>query len=396
MHKRDFPALRDSNVVYVDNAATVHKPNNVIDAITQFYRYDYAPIHRGAYASAERATYNYENVRAHVAAFIEARHAHEIVFTKGATEGVNMVAWSWAWYALSADDEIVITDLEHHSHIVTWQRFADMKGCRLRRIPVRHDGELDTQHLDEIITQRTALVAVSAQSNVIGVPTDMAPIVHRARACGARVLCDASQHAPRASLAVREMQYDFCVFSAHKMGGPTGLGVLYIAQEHHDEMVPYLYGGGMVYKVGQEEHVWRDMPYRCEGGSPPSAQVMGLGATIEYLQNISFAQLRSHEAALTRELMARVADMPGMHIVGPHERMQASGHIISMYHEQLDPQDMAMHLDTWDICARSGHHCAQPLHEALGVKKTLRISFYGYNSHDDVERITLALNQLLS
>jgi len=394
--KRDFPALRESSVIFCDNAATTHKPQQMIDAVANFYARDYAPIYRGIYTSAEKATRACQQARQAVADFIGADTASDIVFTKSATESVNIVAWSWAWHIITAEDEIVISDLEHHAHYVTWQRFATLKGCTLRRIPVTKDGELDTNDVARIIHWRTKVVAISAQSNVIGVPIDVEPIRERAHACGAYLVCDASQKAPRAALQVRSNGYDFCIISPHKMLGPTGLGVLYVAPEHHDEVAPYMYGGGMVHKVTEYTHAWKEMPYRCEGGSPPSAQVIGYHAALSYLQETSLTDLARHEAALCRQLVDGISQISGYHIVGPREKIRHSGHIVSLYHDQYDAQDIAAFLDMYHICVRSGHHCAQPLHRALGIKNTLRISLYGYNSHEDIEYILLALKRLVS
>ena len=394
--KSNFPALYNTDIVYCDNAATTHKPQSVIDAIYRFYAHEYAPIYRGVYTSAENATQAYENVRMACAIHIGASSKNDIVFTKSATEGINIVAWSWAWHNLKPGDEIVISELEHHAHFVTWQQFAQAKGCHIRYLPVTSDGDIDEDSIDTVIHENTALVAISEQSNVIGLSLPVERVVQAAKRHGARVVCDATQLAPRAELMVQTMQYDFCVFSPHKMLGPTGLGVLYVAPEHHDAMTPYMYGGGMVYKVTHEELLWRDMPYRCEAGSPPSAQVIGFGAALRYLQSVDFARLREHEAALCRHIIEEVQAMPGMHVVGPTDRISQEGHMVSLYHDSIDAQDIALYLDSWNICVRSGHHCAQPLHTALHINNTVRISLYGYNTLEDVQKVILALNQLLS
>lgn len=394
--KPDFPALRDHDIVYADNAATTHKPDAVIDAITHFYRYDYAPIFRGMYKSADQATRQYEQVRDYVAQFIGADSRYDIVFTKSATEGVNIVAWSWAWHHITSDDEIVITDLEHHAHFVTWQQFAQAKGCTLKRIGVTADGELDLSNLDTIITHKTKLVAITAQSNVIGVPARIDHVVEKARAHGARVLCDATQRASRAYLGVRNAGYDFCVFSPHKMLGPTGLGVVYVAPERQDEVQPHLYGGGMVQRVDTSASAWRQMPYRCEAGSPPSAQVIGFGAALSYLHNVSFHALHTHEAQLCRSVIACIQHIPRLHIIGPIDRLQHEGHLVSFWHEDMNAHDIALYLDSYGICVRSGHHCAQPLHQMLNVANSVRVSFYGYNDTHDSERIVDALTSLCS
>ncbi len=392
--KSDFPALRDRDIVYADNAATTHKPDAVIDAIAHFYRYEYAPIFRGMYRSADQATRQYEQVRDRVAAYIGASSARDIIFTKSATEGVNIVAWSWAWHMVMPDDDVVITDLEHHAHFVTWQQFAKAKGCGFKRIPVTKEGELDVSQVDSIITHKTKLVAITAESNVIGVPMHISPIVRRARACGAAVLCDATQRAPRSQLAVHEAGYDFCVFSPHKMLGPTGLGVLYVAPERQGDVQPYLYGGGMVQRVALEESSWRQMPYRCEAGSPPSAQVIGFGAALSYLQNVSFNELQAHEAQLCSYLIEQLEKMSQLRIIGPIERIKQEGHLVSFWHEEMNAHDIALYLDSYNICVRSGHHCAQPLHNVFNIQNTVRISLYGYNTIDDVRQVAHVLESL--
>lgn len=394
--KPDFPALCDHNVVYADNAATTHKPNMVIDAVAGFYRHDYAPIFRGMYRSADQATRAYEQVREQVAAFIGASSRYDIVFTKSATESINIVAWSWAWHHITADDDIVITDLEHHAHFVTWQQFAQAKGCRLKRIPVTASGELDLSEISTIITRTTKLVAITAQSNVIGVPSRIDGIMQRARACGARVLCDATQRAPRAYLGVANAAYDFCVLSPHKMLGPTGLGVLYVAPERQEEVQPHLYGGGMVHRVDVSASLWREMPYRCEAGSPPSAQVIGFGAALSYLEQVSFAELRAYESQLCARLVESLELIPKVHIIGPTERLKREGHLVSFWHEEMNAHDIALYCDSYNICVRSGHHCAQPLHHMLNVNNSVRISLYGYNTHEDITRIIQAIHELMA
>jgi len=394
--KPDFPALYGRDIVYCDNAATTHKPNAVIEAIRHFYATDYAPIYRGVYQSAEYATQQYEHARDQVASWIGADASHEIIFTQSATQGINLVAWSWMQYLLSESDEIVMSDLEHHAHIVTWQRCAQLTGCHLKRIPVTADGEITHDAVRQTITQSTKVVAISAHSNVTGLAIDTSYIVDVAHAHGAYVICDASQKAPRASLEVSRHRYDACVFSAHKMLGPTGLGVLYIPQRHHDAIAPYVYGGGMVHKVMHDEYVAREMPYRCEAGSPPSAQVIGFAAALSYLQGISFSQLHQHEAHLSRHVIESVHDIPGLHVVGPESRVADEGHMVTMYHDAIDAFDIAMYLDSWNICVRSGHHCAQPLHTALGIRNTVRISWYGYNTIEDAERVSLALKRMVT
>ena len=393
--KSHFPALQNQGLIYCDSAATTHKPQSVIDAITRFYSSAYAPIGRGLYTSGEQATRKYEAAREAVANFFGAERFDSIVFTKNATEGINMVAWGWATGILQPGDEIVVSQLEHHSHWLVWQRVAQQCNVTIRYIPVHNSGMLDCSRLEDIITSATKIVAISAQSNVVGMATPLATVTKRARASDAYIVVDASQYAPRHRHMLQHHDWDFCVWSAHKMLGPTGLGVLYVAPRHHKHFGPYQYGGGMVYTTTPSVY-WREMPYRCEAGSPPSAQVVGYHAALTFLQECDMQALRQHEIALCAYVVEKICTIPGVHIIGDPERIIKEGHLVSFYHDSVSAHDIAMYLDTWHMCVRSGHHCCQPLHAALGIRSSVRVSFYGYNTHDDAQQVVLALQQLLS
>ena len=394
--RKDFPIFGDNKLVYCDSAATSQKPQQVIDALVDFYSYHNAPVHRGIYTLAEEATERYEAVRRQVAKFIGAPSATEIVFTKGATESINLVAESWAAYNLQAGDEIVLSQLEHHANIVPWQKIAQTHGVILRWIPILPDGTLNLSDLSTIINQKTKLVAITQSSNALGTQVDLVPIIKQARVVGARVLVDAAQSVPHQKVDVLALDCDFLVFSGHKMLGPTGVGVLYIKKDLHDSVQPYQRGGSMVFDVSFERATWRQMPHMLEAGTPPIAQVIGLGAAINYLeQYVDFNQLQKHEALLCEQLIDGLQQIPKITILGPLNQLKKSGHLVSFIVNDIHAHDIAAYLNTYSICVRAGHHCAQPLHTALKCESSVRASFYVYNTQQEVESIVNALKKLL-
>ena len=394
--KSDFPFFDKNDLVYCDSAATSHKPQSVIDRLVKFYSYENAPVHRGLYTLAEKATEQFEEVREEVKDFIGASDASEIVFTHGATEGINMVVKSWARHNLKEGDEIVLTELEHHANILPWQQLALEKKLIINYIPITSDGDLDYSKLEIVITAQTKVVAVASSSNVTGGVIDVDRIAMVAHSVGARLVVDASQSAPRTKLSVSERGFDFLVFSSHKVLGPTGLGVLFVKKELHPSMAPYIFGGGMVFSVTSEKSVWREMPYRCEAGTPPIAQVIGFGASLRYLKNnVDFDKLKKHEAALCSRLLDGLAEFEQVKILGPINKLRQSGHIVSFVVEGMHAHDVAVAFDQMGIIVRAGHHCAQPLHEKLGVSSSVRVSFYLYNTVEDVEKILIALKRII-
>jgi cysteine desulfurase/selenocysteine lyase len=390
--KDDFPLLKKHPTLsYLDNAATTQKPQCVIDAINTFYTEYNAPVHRGIYSLAEKATQLYEESRSKVAQYIGAAD-DEVIFTKGATESINLVAASWADQKLQKGDEIIITELEHHANLLPWMRLEHEKGIVLKYIPIKGDGMLDYDAYEQMITPRTKLVATTHTSNVLGVKVDLRRIIQVAHAVGARVLIDATQAAGRERLKVHELEADFVVFSGHKMLGPTGIGVLYCARHMHDEVAPYELGGGMVQSVGFHEAHWAKAPLKYEAGTPPIAQAIGLGAAIEYLEQVDFEALKKEEARLCARLIEGLSTISSIRLLGPLEELKESGHMVSFVSTKAHAHDIAAYLDRENICVRAGNHCAQPLHTVLDINATLRVSLYGYTAQLDIDRLVQALD----
>jgi len=395
--KKDFPILHrelnDYPLCYVDNAATTQMPQQVLDAINKYYTTHHATVHRSSHTLGEEATAAYEAVREKVAQFIGAHDQSEIVFTSGTTAGINCIASRWG-----ADkyDEILVTALEHHSNLLPWQRLAKKTGATLRFIPVKSDGTLDLNQ-EGLFTPHTKIIAVTGSSNAIGTQVDLRSIIDKAHAVGARVVVDAAQMVAHQKINVAELGADALVFSGHKMFGPTGVGVLYIRKEHLQYGSPCLVGGGMVHTAQIHKSTYLPAPLGLEAGTPPTAQVIGLGAAIDYLeQHIDFEQLKEHEASLCRELINRLSHLPSVKILGPIEQLKESGHLVSFTVDGVHAHDVAAHLDAYGICARAGHHCAQPLARALGYEASTRISFSVYNTLADVDRILAAISELTS
>lgn len=397
--RADFPILSQRingyPIVPCDNASTTHKPQSVIDSIVQFYTTTNANIYRGIHSFAENATMLYEDARAKVAHFIGA-YPEEVIFTKGCTSGINFISSTWADEHIQAGDEIVITELEHHANMLPWQRLARKKGAKLKFIPVFSDGSLDLSLLDSIITTKTKLVSVIHVSNAVGTHVDVATIITQARTVGARILIDAAQSVAHQKINVHEMNCDFLVFSGHKLLGPTGIGVLYIKKELHGLLQPYEVGGGMVDDVTRDEAIWTAPPHKFEAGTPPIAQAIGLGTAIDYLQkNINFDELQSYEAQLCARLIDGLSDIKQIKILGPIAQLKQKGHVVSFLVEGCHGHDVAAFLDSRGISVRAGHYCAQPFAKKLGYDASVRVSFYFYNTFEDVDSIIAAMQEFI-
>ncbi|MBA3751907.1 aminotransferase class V-fold PLP-dependent enzyme [Candidatus Dependentiae bacterium] len=390
--KKDFPFFENNpSLVYLDNAATTQKPKVVIDALSEFYSRYNAPVHRGIYDLAEKSTDLYEQTRAKVAAYCGA-FEDEIIFTRGTTEGINFIVTAWASTALKAGDEVLITEIEHHANSVPWIRLEKEKGIVLKYVPMQEDGTLDYEAYLRLLTTKTKIVACTHTSNVLGTRTNLPFIIEHAHAQGARVLVDAAQAAGREHLSLHSLKADCVVFSAHKMCGPTGLGILYIARSFQDEVPPYHVGGGMVHSVDFHEVSWAGSPWRYEAGTPPFAQVYAFGATLDYLATISFDDLRKHEAALCSSLIEGLQKIPHIRILGSPEELRISGHMVSFVNTLAHPHDVAAFLSMKGICVRAGNHCAQLLHKKLGIFASIRASFYLYSTQSDVDALLQALS----
>ncbi|MBI4329229.1 MAG: cysteine desulfurase [Chloroflexi bacterium] len=386
--RKDFPLLaRTVNgkpIVYLDNAATSQKPQCVIDALCQFYQASNANVHRGIYALSEEATLLYETSREKVARFIGAPSPRSTVYTRNTTEAINLVSHAWGRLNLKAGDEVLITEMEHHSNIVPWLLLCQETGATLRSLPVTEDGLLDLSELDSLLTERTRLFAVTQMSNVLGTINPVRELVAKAHAVGALALVDGAQSVPHLEVDVKEMGCDFFAFSAHKMLGPTGIGVLYAREELLEKMGPFLGGGEMISEVYLDHATWKDIPWKYEAGTPNFADAVAFGVAIDYLEKIGMKAVRQHEKELTAYALRVLENVGGVKVFGPPDAVRRGG-VVSFWMEGVHPHDLAQVLDTEGVCIRAGHHCAQPLMRRLRVPATARASFYLYNTRDEID-----------
>lgn len=394
--RKDFPifnrTIRDGKrLVYLDSGATSQKPQSVIDAEMDFYRFHNAAAHRGAHQLAEEATDAFEGARAIVAQFIGAS-VDEIVFTKSATESLNLLAYSMGnakkgnRFHLSSSDGIVVTEMEHHANLIPWQQLAERSGANLTWFEVSADGRLDLSNLSNVITENTKVVALTHQSNVLGTINPLDAIVKRAHEVGAVVVLDACQSVPHLDTNVKKLGVDFLAFSGHKAVGPTGVGVLWGRSELLAELPPFLTGGSMIENVTMSSATWASAPRKFEAGVPNMAQAVGLGAALQYLSNIGLANISNHEELLTINLLEQLAKMTQVRVVGPTE-MKDRGSTVSFTVEGIHPHDLGQYLDSQGIAVRTGHHCAWPLTRKLGVPATTRASMYLYNTQEDIDEL---------
>ena len=405
--RKDFPILdrqvRDGKpLTYLDSANTSQKPRQVIDAISGFYERHNANIHRATHQLGEEATEAYEGARIKVAGFVGARDASEIVFTKNVSEAINLVAYSMgnasagaaapARFRLGPGDEIVVTEMEHHSNLVPWQLLCQRTGAALRWFSVTPDGRLDLSQLDDLITERTKLVSLVHQSNVLGTVNPVRLIADRAHAVGALVLADAAQSVPHMPVDTRDLGADFVGFTGHKMCGPTGIGVLWGRRELLDEMPPFLGGGEMIETVWMDHSTFAAPPHKFEAGTMPIAEAAGLSAAVDYLNEIGRASIHDHEQALLRDALTQLTELDGVRILGPAEPADR-GTAVSFEVDGVHPHDVSQVLDELGIAVRAGHHCAWPLHRALGVQASTRASFYLYNTHEEVAALAAGIRQ---
>ena len=388
--RADFPILtrqvHGNRLVYLDSAATSQKPRVVIDALSHFYTYTNANIHRGVHTLAEESTAAYEAVRAKVAAFVVAPGEKGVVFTRNTTEAINLVRYTWARANLKPGTEVIITEMEHHANFVPWIEAARENKVILRHARIRDDGILDMEHLKSLLTRNTRLVAVTQVSNVLGTINPVREIVTLAHAAGAMVLVDAAQSVPHMPVSFADLGCDFLVFSAHKMLGPTGVGVLVAAPATLEAMPPFLTGGSMIREVQPDKATWNDVPWKFEAGTPDIGGVIAFGAALDYLSRLGMDAVRAHEVAVTRYALDRLASIPGLTVYGP-PRAEDRGGVIAFNDRNLHPHDLAQVLDQHGIAIRAGHHCAQPLMRRLGVGSTARASFCLHNDRDDVDML---------
>lgn len=391
--RKDFPIFErrfhDKPLVYLDSAATSQKPRRVIEAVADFYEHHNANVHRGVYALAEEATNLYEGARAKVAAFVGAPGGwREIVFTKSCTEAVNLVAATWGRANLREGDEVVVSEMEHHSNLIPWQMVAATVGAVIKPWPVTDDGYLDWDGCP--IGPKTKMVAVTMMSNVLGTINPIPRVVEAAHAVGALVLVDGAQGVPHLKTDVVAMGCDFLTLSGHKMLGPTGSGALWARAELLEAMPPYMGGGEMILEVWLDRATYNDIPFKFEAGTPTIAQAVGLGAAIDYLNELTIEDVHAHEVALSGYALSALGAVDGLTIYGPTDPADRGG-VVSFWMDDVHPHDVATIVDTEAVAIRAGHHCAQPLMRRLGVPATNRASFYVYNTTEDVDALVAAL-----
>ena len=397
--RKDFPILQrtvrdNKRLVYLDNASTTQKPNQVIDSISDYYRNYNSNIHRAVYALAEEATEAYEKTRDKIATFINVKDRQEIIFVRGTTEAINLVAYAWGRSNIKEGDIIVTTEYEHHSNIVPWQLLTKEKGAKLEYIGMDDDGELILDDLDKYLaTGKVKLVTFSLMSNVLGTITDADKIIEKCKTAGVLTLIDAAQAVPHMKVDLEKLECDFFAFSGHKMLGPTGIGVLWVRKSVLETMNPFHGGGDMIREVHKYETTWNDLPYKFEAGTPNIADVVGFGAAIDYLTKIGMDNVREHEVELTKYAIEKLSEVKGIHIYGTKDISKRGG-VISFNFADVHPHDVAQIVDGEGIAVRSGHHCAQVLMERLNVAATSRASFYIYNTKEDIDALVNSLNKV--
>jgi cysteine desulfurase/selenocysteine lyase len=396
--RQDFPILGiEINpgvpLVYLDSTATAQKPASVIEAMDDYYRTSNGNIHRGVHYLAERATAMYEASRAKVAAFIGAEKPKEVIFTRNATESINLVANSWGRTFLAKDDLVILTEMEHHSNLVPWQMLAEEKGLRLEFIPVTDDGDLDQAVFDRLLEQKPKLVAFAHMSNVLGTINPAKAMIAKAKRAGAVTVVDAAQSVPHFAVSVKDLDVDFMAFSAHKMIGPTGIGALYGKEELLDKMPPYMGGGDMIRKVYLRSFTPNELPWKFEAGTFCIAEAIGFGVAVDYLSAIGMDAIADYEHKFVQSAMVRMKTIPGLEIMG--EKAARRGGVVSFTLQGIHPHDVAQILDQNGIAVRAGHHCAMPLHDRYKIPASSRASFYLYNTEEEINHLVVSLQKVV-
>ncbi len=396
--RSDFPILsrlvNGVPLVYLDNAATSHKPASVIKSLVDYYENYNSNVHRGVHTLSMEATDSVENARSKIARFINAREPESIIWTRNTTESINIVARSWASQHLGPGDEIVTTRMEHHSNLVPWQQVARETGATIRFLEMTDDGSLDLSKVDSVISTKTKLLTLVHMSNSLGTINPVKELCAKARSVGATVLIDGAQSVPHMPVDVQDLDCDFLAFSGHKMLGPTGIGVLYAKQNLQAQMEPFLTGGEMVLQVSYEKATWNDLPMRFEAGTPNIADAIGLGAAVDYLENIGMDHVRSHEMDITRYALNSFNEIEELEVFGPLDH-KVRGGVISFHSSDVHAHDFGTVLDQRGIAIRTGHHCTMPLMHTLDVAATARASFYIYNTEEEVDLLVNAVKEAL-
>lgn len=397
--RSDFPILtrkvNGQQLVYLDNAATSQKPSQVINALSSVYEQFNSNVHRGVHTLSMEATEHYENARRKVAEFINAPEPETVIFVRNTTEAINLVAHTWAIQNVGPGDEILTTEMEHHSNLVPWQNVAEITGAKLRHIPVTATGLLDTNQLDQLINEKTKLVAVVHVSNFLGTINPVKDLADRAHVVGAKILIDSAQSVPHMPVDVIDLDCDFLAFSGHKIMAPPGIGVLYAKRSVIQDMEPFLRGGEMVKEVWFDHATWNDLPNRFEAGTPNFADAIALGAAIDYLNVIGMEQVRSHEMEITKYGLEAFQSLEYLNILGPTEPTLRGG-LIAFHSPEIHPHDLGTFLDQKGIAIRTGHHCVMPMHRKIGLPASGRASFYIYNTTDEIDLLIEALQNALA
>ncbi|MFW6437126.1 MAG: cysteine desulfurase [Halococcoides sp.] len=393
--REDFPVLErsvgDADLVYLDNAATTQTPDVVIDAIAEYYRTTNANVHRGLHTLSQEASIAYEEAHDTVADFIGAEGREEIVFTANTTMAENLVAYAWGLAHLEAGDEVVLTQMEHHASLVTWQQIAERTGATLRYVRIDDSGRLDMDHAREVIGPDTAMASIVHVSNVLGTVNPVCELAELVHDAGGLLFVDGAQAVPNRPVDVSAIDADFYAFSGHKMAGPTGIGVLYGKQSLLEAMDPFLYGGEMIEKVTYEDSRWNDLPWKFEAGTPPIAQAVGLTAAIEYLESIGMDEIAAHENDLAQYALDRLAEEPDVTVYGPPAGTERGG-LVAFSIDGVHAHDLASIVNDSGVAIRAGDHCTQPLHDTLGIAATARASFYIYNRRDEIDALIDAID----
>ena len=394
--RNDFPILKQQvngcPLVYLDNGATSQKPQSVIDAIVDYYTTTNSNVHRGVHTMSQQATDRYEGARSKVRQFINASDDREIIFTRNTTEGINLVAHSYGRLNIGPGDDIIVSNMEHHSNIVPWQMLCEEKGANLRVVPINDDGELLMDDYERMLSSKTKLVSITHVSNALGTILPAAEIVRMAHAHGAPVLLDGAQAVPHMPVDVQDLDCDFYVFSGHKLFGPTGIGILYGKAEYLEAMPPFLGGGEMIKSVTFEKTIYNDLPYKFEGGTPDIAGAIGLGAAIDYVNDLGFDQITAHEDELLRYGTDALSTIEGLKIIGTAEHKTG---ILSFVMEQAHPHDIGTILDEQGIAVRTGHHCAQPVMQRFQIPATARASLAFYNTKEDIDALVKGIDRVI-
>jgi cysteine desulfurase / selenocysteine lyase len=386
--KKDFPIFQTNKpLIYVDNAATSQKPKQVLESINKFYENHNANVNRGIYQLSENATQLYEEARKKVANLINSK-PQEIIFTSNTTEAINTIAYSYGLRNIKQGDNVVISIMEHHSNFVPWQQICKLQNAELRIIDIDDNGQLNMSQLKQLVDEKTKFVAITHISNVLGTINDIPAIAKIAHENNSLLLVDAAQSVPHMPVDVKQLDCDFLTFSGHKMLGPTGIGVLYGKEELLNQIEPFLFGGGMISQVTKEETAWAELPQKFEAGTPNVAGAIGLAAAIDYLNNIGMEAIQAHEKQLVNYTTTRLQEIPGITVYG-----QSEGGIISFNVKDIHPHDLATIAASSNVCIRAGHHCCQPLMKRLGVAATTRVSFYLYNTKEDVDKLYETIKQ---